>query len=140
VSFDGTTPAIRSRRGSLAVRSAIPDHASKAAEYQAELDAFLLGCEGRKYEFSDPDFPFRYASGGTLPIVGFENEEYYCFFYREVHPIGWNIANGGCDSLIELLNPLYTVERELREELLIIDGKREHLYVFDWLGDKVHQP
>lgn len=62
---------------------------------------------------NDENFPFRYASGGTLPILRMEGQGYYCFFYRDIFPIGWNIANGGCCTREELLNPQMTIEREL---------------------------
>jgi hypothetical protein len=45
--------------------------------------------------FKDPLFPFRYASGGVLPILRIGRKEFFCFFYRDIDPVGWNIANGG---------------------------------------------
>jgi len=108
-----------------------PDFQKRASRYQKELDAFLLESKGAAYEFNDPTFRFRYASGGALPVLRFGREEYYCLFYRDIFPIGWNIANGGCDNKNELLNPSDTVERELREELIIIDPRREKRYVFE---------
>jgi len=43
--------------------------------------------------------------------VRIKEEEYYCLFYRDIFPVGWNIANGGSDNNEELLNPLLTIER-----------------------------
>ena len=130
VHFTDNTPTVWTRRGKDAVEQMMPNFESKWGAYQAKLDAFLLRGEGDVYEFFDPDFPFRYASGGALPILKLGEEEYYCLFYRDVSPIGWNIANGGCDTQNELLNPVDTVERELREELLIVDPRRKKRYVF----------
>jgi hypothetical protein len=121
VEFDGETPAIWLRQAKRQVRAGIPDFSAKASLYQGELDAFLLRGKGSEYRFNDDEFPFRYVSGGTLPVIRMGEREYYCLIYREVDPIGWNIANGGSDSRQELLHPFDAVERELREELFIVD-------------------
>jgi hypothetical protein len=133
VRFDENTPAICNAQAKAHLRSILP--AEKRMRYQQRLDDFLLNSRGgNEYSFNDPAFFFRYASGGTLPIIrlegGARRGEYYCLFYRDVHPIGWNIANGGCDTRGELLNPQDTIERELREELIIANFKREERYVF----------
>lgn len=52
----------------------------------------------------------------------------YCLFFRGIHPIGWNIANGGCNNLEELLNPSTTIMRELREELIIINSSNWYIF------------
>ena len=65
-----------------------------------------------------------------MPILRIGSNEYYSLFYRSIFPIGWNIANGGCDNRFELLNPPDTIERELREELMIVDVTQKRRYVF----------
>ncbi len=131
VSFDEDAPTIWKREAKHELELKMYDFKRKASKIQKELEAFLLGKEPKEYRFHDADFLFRYASGGALPVLRMGENEYYCFFYREISPIGWNIANGGCDSKEELLNPLDTIERELREELLIVDTKNEKRYVFE---------
>jgi len=141
VEFNRDTPAIWQRTAKNDVRRMISDFHEKSRKYQRELDDFLLNNRGSHYEFNDPDFPFRYASGGTLPILRFGKEEYYCLFFRDLFPIGWNIANGSCDTVEEMLNPLLTIERELREELLVIDPDRQKRYVFSWdAGMRLDRP
>jgi hypothetical protein len=130
IMFNDDTPAIWTREAKYDVKKMIPDFELKASEYQERMDAFLLKSEGDTYYFDDPDFPFRYASGGTLPVLRINRKEYYCLFYREISPIGWNIANGGCDNRIELLNPIDAIERELREELIIVDLEKRRRYSF----------
>ena len=61
-----------------------------------------------------------------------DGQDYYCLFYRGVKPVGWNIANGGAESVAELLDPLANIERELREELIVVDPAQGSRYVFDW--------
>jgi len=131
VEFDEDTPAIWSRRAKRHIQDMIPRFRTKARAYQRQLDSFLLDGEGPRLDYCDAEFPFRYASGGTLPIVRWGGDEYFCLFHRDVFPIGWNIANGGCDSRYELLHPSETIERELREELIFMDPVRKYRYVFD---------
>jgi hypothetical protein len=129
--FDSNIPAIWTRHAKGDVKRMIPEFARKAAIYQNDLDAFLLKSEGDSYDFNDSLFPFRYASGGTLPIMRIGEKEYYCLLYRDIFPVGWNIANGGCDNKNELLNPVDTIERELREELIVADPKSKKRYAFE---------
>ena len=126
VEFDDKTPAIWDQNGKRYLREILPR--VKRDEVQANPDEFFAGNGGSSYEFGQPkvdppEFLFRYASGGTLVLVEFEGDQrpnlYYCLFYRDIHPIGWNIANGGTDTRAELLNPHDTIHRELREELII---------------------
>jgi 8-oxo-dGTP pyrophosphatase MutT (NUDIX family) len=132
VHFDDDTPAIWHAHAKHHLRRAMSSEAR--ARYQQALDEFLVEGRGSHFEFRDPDFVFRYASGGTLPVVNFRGNDYFVFFYRDVHPIGWNLANGSCDRREELLDPFVAAERELREELLIADFTNETRYVF--AGDK----
>ncbi len=141
LSFDDDTPAIWTRQAKDWVKENIPDFARKSKTYQKLLDAVLLDRTSISMSFDDPHFPFRYASGGVLPILRMGDREYFSFFYRDVFPVGWNIANGGADSRSELLYPITTMEREFREELIILKlpsaasrqgGRR---YVFDWDDD-----
>jgi len=131
VKFSYRNLAVWSDLGKRHIQKEIPDFGKKSKIYQEKLDDLLLRGKSRTYSFSDRKFPFRYASGGTLPIVRRGRNEYYCFFYREIYPIGWNIANGGCDSLRELLNPNETIERELREELVAFNRKRKEWLLFE---------
>jgi hypothetical protein len=136
VDFDGSSPAVWQRGGRDALRKEIPDFADKVEEHGTGLTEFFGSQEPREHTFDDPDFPFRYGNGGALPIVRLKDRDYYCLIYREVFPIGWNIANGGTDSRDELTNPLDVIERELREELIIIDRERQVRYIFEGDGEQ----
>jgi hypothetical protein len=61
-----------------------------------------------------------------------DGAEHYCLFFRDAPPVGWNIANGGASSLNDLLHPDAIIERELREELIIVEPDRGRRYVFEW--------
>lgn len=131
VSFDGDTPAVWNRIGREEVRRRIPDFERKAIDYQRKLDDFLLQEHHGLFRFEDNQFVFRWVSAGALPIIRMLGGEFYCLFYRKIFPIGWNIANGASDSVDELLDPLRILERELAEELIILDPSRERRYVFN---------
>ena len=150
VELDGMLDAVWSNHGRRAVRASIANLESRAKEYQPLLDDFLMRADAKTPALQWPPterlpsavgFPFRFASGGALPIVRMGRKEYYCLFYREIFPIGWNIANGGCDSREELMYPLKTVERELKEELIIIDSENSRYYTLTSDdGDLLLQP
>lgn len=130
LNFGDTSLAILSNRGKRDVLEMIPDFETESIKIQKKLDGLLLGGARKEYKFRNANFPFRYVSGGSLPIIRYRGFDYYCLFYRDIFPIGWNIANGGSDSRYELLEPLFTIERELREEIMAIDTKRHIWYVF----------
>ncbi|MBD3237027.1 MAG: TIR domain-containing protein [Candidatus Eisenbacteria bacterium] len=134
IRFDEQTPTIWSRFVKSQIHGRIPDFAERATDYQRQLDAVLVDGTQSEYHHAHADFPLRYGSGGTLPIVHRKQRDYFCLFYRDIHPIGWNIANGGCDSHDELLNPLISAERELREELIVFkpsSGPRWYIFASD---------
>jgi hypothetical protein len=133
VDFGINTKKITHRDEKDAIKLAIPDFVFVANRLQKQLDNLLI--EKKKLELPNKekgwkDFKFRYASGGVLPIVHFRGQDYYCLFYRDVYPIGWNIANGSTNTLAELLNPLETANRELCEELWIVNPEKKLRYVF----------
>jgi hypothetical protein len=69
--------------------------------------------------------------------VRLDSRDYFCLFYRDVYPAGWNIANGTSDTIEEMLDPESIIVREFAEELLISDDTRKLIYAFDAEGDKL---
>ena len=133
VQFNFETKAVWRRRGKTHIFKRLQSLKNHRMEsLQTDLEAVLLGNSIRDFPYHDPQFPFRFGNGGTLPVIRRGDKDYYCLFYRETHPVGWNIANGGADSLAELLDPAANIERELREELLIFEPKSGRRYVFAW--------
>ena len=131
VSFDSETPSCWNLAGRDELRKHFIESREKIDAYQKALDDLLVDRSRDEFVFDDPDFVFRWASAGALPIIRLGREEYYCLFYREIEPIGWNIAHGGCDSSAELLNPLSALEREVCEEFIILDPKTSEWYVLE---------
>jgi hypothetical protein len=117
VHFDKDSPAIWRRESRARARKHLSDEQKR--ECQEEIDSVVEG-KKEEFHFADSDFPFRHANGGVLPIIQVRDKSYYCLFYRETDPIGWNIANGGSDDSDELIDPQQTILRELREELIMV--------------------
>lgn len=66
------------------------------------------------------EIPYRWASGGILPIVRWQERWWCALFWRDIPPIGWNIANGASESEDEYLDLDRLIWREAREELVIL--------------------
>jgi hypothetical protein len=131
VAFNDESPGIWLRAAKRHILGTLPFE--RRAGLQQRIDAFF-GSNEEVYDYHDPSFPFRLGNGGTLPVVHLKGTDYYCLFYRDSHPTGWNIANGGANTRHDLLHPDLIVERELREELIIVEPepKQGRWYVFDW--------
>jgi len=65
--------------------------------------------------------PYRWASGGTLPIVRWRGSWWCALFWRDIPPVGWNIANGASETKDEYKNLDQLIARETREELVVLD-------------------
>ncbi|MEZ4453022.1 MAG: hypothetical protein R3B09_26415 [Nannocystaceae bacterium] len=68
----------------------------------------------------DEEIPYRWASGGILPIVRWNGRWWCALFWRDIPPIGWNIANGASESEEEYLDLNRLIWREAREEIVIL--------------------
>ena len=72
VGFSDETSKVWPRDGKAEVRrwmKGFTSHKDSVKRYQEEIDQFLNGGTVFEYIFNDPTFPFRYVSGGTLPVI-----------------------------------------------------------------------
>jgi hypothetical protein len=129
VGFTDESPSIWQREAKRQLLATLPR--KQRITIQRKLDKFIASND-EVLDYHDPSFPFRLGNGGTLPIIRMKGVDYYCLFYRDSHPTGWNIANGGANTRHDVLHPDAIVERELREELIIVEPERKRWYVFDW--------
>ena len=129
VAFSEESPSIWLRAAKRHLLNTIPSE--RRAALQRKIEAFFSS-QAERFDYQDPRFPFRLGNGGTLPVVRLKGIDYYCLFYRDSHPTGWNIANGAANNRHDILHPDAIVERELREELIIVEPERGRRYVFDW--------
>ena len=68
--FGPESQAIWHRRGKDEVRDKLMTGFRKWSRKHGEkLESFLFGNKGDTYTFDDPAFPFRFCSGGALPII-----------------------------------------------------------------------
>lgn len=107
-----------------------------AAKKSSEIHSWMLrsitnpskdGLECRPALADRPLLPFRWASGGTLPLVRHMGRWWALLFFRDITPVGWNIANGASEGRSEHLNPLQLVQRETLEEIVVVGpGQQTH--------------
>ena len=123
VTFDSDAQTIWNRRGKDEIRErVIPDFSIQWPEIAEKLEAFFFGNSAQaNCELPGKTFPFRFCSGGALPLITIGDKQYYRLHWRDIHPVGWNIVNGGSDNVLEMLDPQRIIYRELLEELLIFD-------------------
>jgi hypothetical protein len=93
-----------------------------------KLREFFEDPRVREYRFDCSGYPLRYANGGVLPVVRLDGRDYFWLFYRDIFPVGWNIANGASDNTGEMLDPNRIVLREFGEEVIVADFETKHLY------------
>jgi len=107
------------------IRQTVDGNESGIQELQEQIERVLIDRKTDSVplakELRRETMKLRFASGGILPILEIDGTEYYCLFYREIEPIGWNIANGGTASDDEIRNPTLTMWREFAEELVIVN-------------------
>jgi len=133
VSLRNDSPCITNRAGVNEARArngfSLGDPISwkeRTSSVQARIDAFLSGGnDGAGFVYDDDSFRFRFVSGGVLLIAAVEGRQYFCLRWRDIDPVGWNLANGGSDTRLEMMDPARIIERELREEMLVVDPRRE---------------
>lgn len=77
------------------------------------------------------NWPMRFANGGVLPVVQLGGKDYFLMFYRDIFPVGWNIANGASDDTDEWLDPTRIIQREFGEEVLFCDPTAKRLFIHD---------
>ncbi len=65
-------------------------------------------------------FPLRWASAGCLPLVEVDGKRWVALFFRDLRPIGWNVANGASESVHEQADLTRVLRREFREELTVL--------------------
>jgi hypothetical protein len=132
VEIKGAMSSIRDVHGKEAlfefVKKTGPNDREELAKRLAD---FRKDPRSREYAFDCSGHPLRYANGGVLPIVRLEGRDYFWLFYRDIFPIGWNIANGASDNVAEMLDPMRIVQREFGEEVLFADFGTRHLFTHE---------
>lgn len=66
--------------------------------------------------------PIRWASGGFMPIVRYKEEYWVLVSFRDINPVGLNLANGASETKEEYKDPRALVGREFCEEVVVLSG------------------
>ncbi len=64
--------------------------------------------------------PLRWASGGFLPIVVYKERYWAMLFFRDIFPVGLNVANGASEDRQEYKNINKLIGREFCEETILL--------------------
>ncbi|HUF60710.1 MAG TPA: hypothetical protein VMN36_01425 [Verrucomicrobiales bacterium] len=75
--FGPKTPAIWHRSAKAHVQKQIHRFSPRAQGLQRKIDRILFENGKEELKHSSPDFPFRYASGGVLPVISMGSNLYY---------------------------------------------------------------
>lgn len=66
--------------------------------------------------------PLRWASGGFLPIVRYNKRHWALLFFRDIPPIGLNVANGASENKNEYKDLHRLIGREFSEEVILLSA------------------
>lgn len=67
--------------------------------------------------------PMRWASGGYLPVIFYKNKYWVSLFFRDIPPIGLNVANGATENKDEYKSLNRLISREFSEETILLSAK-----------------
>jgi hypothetical protein len=92
-----------------------------AVRLDEDIHAFMMEAgDGSWLEIPTRDIPLRWASGGVLPVVEWRGGAWSPFFFRDIPPVGWNIAVGSSETEAELNRPVSFGLREFVEETIVL--------------------
>jgi hypothetical protein len=69
--------------------------------------------------------PLRWASGGFLPMVRYQNRYWSMLLFRSILPVGWNVPNGASETKEEYKDLNRLIIREFSEEVILLDRRPE---------------
>jgi hypothetical protein len=106
----------------LAARFLGPKLTEKLRQLSRRIQHFQRSKAQRTMELlgSDTLPVLRWASAGYLPIVCWRKRRWALLFFRDIFPIGWNIANGASETPTEWHHLDKLAAREAREEVVVL--------------------
>jgi hypothetical protein len=114
--------AIYSNRGKEFLRSAfVPADPRQYHDCSRETHAFLRGAT-QETTLTTHIRALRWASGGFLPGTRWRGRWWVSLFFRDIEPVGWNLANGASETKDEYKDLDLLIYRETMEELVICRG------------------
>jgi hypothetical protein len=119
----GVTHAVYTTEGKdrLCSETLQGDRIGLAARLDEDIHAFIMEAgDGSWLEIPTSEIPLRWASGGVLPVVEWRGGTWSPFFFRDIPPVGWNIAAGSSETEAELSRPVSFGLREFVEETIVL--------------------
>jgi len=108
----------------LSKRYLSASHSSQTLNQSERFLDFLNPSYSLESEFTwgeiGEDLPIRWASGGIFSFVKFRGKTWAQLFFREINPIGLNIANGASEEKNEYKNLHRLIAREFSEETILL--------------------
>jgi hypothetical protein len=101
-------------------RKSVPNLVDQSKKLESYISSDKLG--EKEFQFN---IPFRWTSGGILPIAQYKEKEWFVLFSRDINPVGLNIANGASENKEEYKNLFKLMYREFGEELILLDREPE---------------
>lgn len=129
VSLEGETCAVYNGRGKEFLRhhflsTGESDKKENLKKLSRDIHyALMHPKENGELSFRIPGL--RWVSGGFLPIVRWRGRQWVALFFRDIYPVGWNIANGASENSDEYTDLNYLIYREAQEELAICGSLSE---------------
>lgn len=126
VDLEGVSYGICNNQGKAFLRDRFKDPGGKgelirlSQEYFSYLDVKSKNETPLSLGESGKIVPFRWASGGYLPIVCYQQRPWAVLFFRDISPIGLNIANGASENREEYKNLNRLIGREFSEEVIFL--------------------
>lgn len=98
---------------------------SRCLKKSKEVEDFLKSLKSATSQANEltidaEGMPFRWASGGVLSIALWKNKYWYVLYFRDIEPVGWNIANGASETKEEYKDLYNLIYREFSEELVLL--------------------
>ncbi|MCE5215601.1 hypothetical protein LLH03_01110 [bacterium] len=124
IQLDGQEWGVYNNRGkNLMLREMVPQNrAEDAYRLSDEIHQALLSREPTVKVVDPVEFPLRWASGGIIPFPRLGGKLYCALFFRDIAPIGWNVANGASERDREWRSPAtYLMKREFGEEMMVVE-------------------
>ena len=66
--------------------------------------------------------PIRWASGGFMSLVRYKQACWVLLCFRDITPVGLNVANGASETKEEYKDPRALIGREFCEEVIVLSG------------------
>ena len=97
----------------------------QAERFHQALSTGVMETAEMIWESGGVELPLRWASGGFLPIAYYREKYWAALFFRDIYPVGLNLACGASETKDEYKNLSRLIAREFSEELVLLSRRPE---------------